>query len=215
MMTYPVRLVLAAAVFAAVASAQEASSAQPVATPAAPADNKPAFATDAATGTTAAAAPAGPKKPRPVSSEVAAIMATGLPKYNPPPKPVEVKPEELVDSRDIDKPKNEIPRLPSVVVRGNRVPIFRERDLNTEKGLSQMAMRHYAGLNIPLIGFMNRPIALQMYRDEQRLSDIDELRKAASDAALAGDTAGSDYIRRTGAESFVRRADFGSLGEKK
>ncbi len=214
MMTYPVRLVLAAAVFATVASAQEVSSAPPVAAPAAPTDNKPAFAADAPTGTPANAAPAAPKKPRAVSSEVAAIMATGLPKYNPPPKPV-VKAEEEVDSRDVDKPKNDIPRLPSVVVRGNRVPIFRERDLNTEKGLSQMAMRHYAGLNIPLIGFMNRPIALQMYRDEQRLSDIDELRKAASDAAMAGDTAGSDYIKRTGAESFVRRADFGSLGEKK
>lgn len=223
MMTYPIRLVVATAVLTMVAAAQEASPApsSPASTPA-PAPAAPASANDPVSPlqnpnftAATAPAPAAPKRPRAVSSEVAAIMATGMPKYNPPPKPVEKKPEEDVDLRDVDKPKNGIVRLPAFKVQGNRVPIFRERDLYTEKGLSKIAMERNPGLNVPLIGFMNRPIALQMYRDDQRLSDIDDLRKAASDAQAAGDTAGSDYIRRTAAETFVRRSDFGTLDEKK
>jgi hypothetical protein len=200
----PVRLVLAAVALGAAVSAQETSSAPDqkaavtevsptvAASPAAPADNS-----------------AAPKRPRAVSSEVAAILATGMPKYNPPPPPVEKKPEEEVDLRDIDKPKNGIVRLPSVVVQDKRIPIFRESDLYNEKGLSKLAMKKYSGLNVPLIGFLNRPIALEMYREDQRITDIDELRKQASDAKQAGDAAGSDYIRRTAAETFVHRSDFG------
>lgn len=144
-----------------------------------------------------------------MSSEVAAIMATAMPRYNPP-KAEEKQPEPVAD---VD-PKNDIPRLPQFVVRGNRTPVFKnfkERDLHDAKGLSDIEMKRNPGLDIPFIGFLNRPIALQMYRDEQRLSDIDELRKAASDAAMAGDTAGSDYIRRTGAETFARRSSGGML----
>jgi hypothetical protein len=144
-----------------------------------------------------------------MSDEVAAIMATGLPKYNPPPKVEEKQPEALLD--DADKPKNDIPRLPQMTVRGNRTPVFRERDLHNAKGLSDIEMKRHPGLDIPFIGFLNRPIALQMYRDEQRLNDIDEMRKAAADAAMAGDTAGSEYIRRAAAETFVRRSSGGML----
>lgn len=204
MKAYPVRLVLAAVALGATASAQEAAPAP---------DRKPAASTTvspdagASAAAPAADAPAPPKRPRAVSSEVAAILATGMPKYNPPPPPVNKKPEE--DPVDTDKPKNGIVRLPSVVVRGARTPVFRETDLYNEKGLGKLGMQKYSGLNVPLIGFLNQPIALQMYREDQRLTDIDELRKEASDAKQAGDAAGSDYIRRTAAETFVRRSDFG------
>jgi hypothetical protein len=207
MMIYPVRLALAAALMIAVAAAQETVPASPSAasTPA----GAPAFAAEKP----AAPIPAAPKRKREVSDEVTAMFTSGMPKYNPPPppKPVEIKPEENQNLTDADKPKNAVVRLPSVQVQGNRAPIFRlrERDINTEKGLSQIAMQRHPGLDVPVIGFLNRPIALQMYRDEARLSDIDELRKDASDAQAAGDTAGSDYIRRTGAETFVRHSDIG------
>ncbi|MCF7689921.1 MAG: hypothetical protein K9N01_16640, partial [Cephaloticoccus sp.] len=53
-----------------------------------------------------------PKRHRAVSSGVAAALAAGRPKYDPP-KPVEKKPEEDgVDMREIDKPRNQIIRLP-------------------------------------------------------------------------------------------------------
>ncbi len=200
----PIRLVLAAVALGATASAQETSSApdqKAAATEVSPlAAASPAAPSDS---------PAPPKRPRAVSSEVAAILATGMPKYNPPPPPVEKKPEEEADLRDTDKPKNGIVRLPSFVVQDKRIPIFREADLYNEKGLSKLAMKKYSGLNVPLIGFLNRPIALEMYREDQRITDIDELRKEASDAKQAGDAAGSDYIRRTAAETFVHRSDFG------
>ncbi|HWA09972.1 MAG TPA: hypothetical protein VG838_11025 [Opitutaceae bacterium] len=214
-MNHPVRLALAGALLAATAAAQEPAPAPAPAAPA-PTAEKNILQKDPAADATATPAPAPaatPKRPRAISSEVAAIMATGLPKYNPP-KPVEVKPAPDADAADPDKPKNGVVRLPSVTVKGNRVPIFRERDLYDEKGQAKLYMERHPGLNIPLIGFMNRPIAAQMYRDEQRLSDIDELRKAASDAQTAGDSAGSDYIRKTAAESFMRRADFGSLSDR-
>lgn len=213
MMTYPAaRFALAGVLLAAVASAsaQEASPAAPPAPSAASASSpltapKPEATT--VTGTTAPSisAPAAAKKPRPMSDEVAAIMATGRPKYNPP------KVEEKAPEPVAEEPKNDIPRLPQFVVRGNRTPVFKERDLHTTKGLSDIEMKRHPGLDIPYIGFLNRPIALEMYRDEQRLSDIDDIRKAAADAAMAGDTAGSDYIRRTGAETFVRRSSGGML----
>jgi hypothetical protein len=204
----PVRLVLAAVALGATASAQDAST-----TP----DQKPADKANAvAPATGSAPAPAAadaaasttPKRPRAVSSEVAAILATGMPKYNPPPPPEEKKVAES-DATDTDKPKNGIVRLPSVVVQARRTPVFRDSDLYNEKGLSKLAMQKYSGLDIPLIGFLNRPIALDMYREDQRLSDIDELRKEASDIKQAGDAAGSDYIRRTAAETFARHSDFG------
>ena len=77
-----------------------------------------------------------------------------------------------------------IPRLPQFIVRGNRTPVFKnfqERDLHDAKGLSDIEMKRNPGLNLPLIGFLNRPIALQMYRDKERLNDIDELRNQLSD----------------------------------
>ena len=215
-MSYPAaRFALAGVLLAAVASAfaQEAAPAlQPA--PSSAASSTPLLApkpeTTTVTGTTtpSISAPTAPKKPRPMSDEVAAIMATGRPKYNPP-KVEEKQPEPVVE-----EPKNDIPRLPQFVVRGNRTPVFKnfkERDLHDAKGLSDIEMKRHPGLDIPYIGFLNRPVALEMYRDEQRLNDIDEVRKAASDAAMAGDTAGSDYIRRVGAETFVRRSSGGML----
>ena len=202
----PVRLVLAAVALGATASAQDATT-TPDQKPAGAA-NSVAPATSSTPATPDAAAPTPPKRPRAVSSEVAAILATGMPKYNPPTPPVEKKEAES-DATDTDKPKNGIVRLPSVVVQARRTPVFRESDLYNEKGLSKLGMQKYSGLDIPLIGFLNRPIALEMYREDQRLTDIDELRKEASDVKQAGDAAGSDYIRRTAAETFARRSDFG------
>ena len=195
---------MGAIAFAVAASAQEAT---PAPEPKAAAPELSPAPAPGATAPADASAPS--KRPRAVSSEVAAILATGMPKYNPPPPPPTKKAEDEAESTDTNKPKNGIVRLATVVVQGKRTPVFRESDLLNEKGLSKLAMQKYSGLDVPLIGFLKRPIALQMYREEQRLSDIDELRRDASDAKQAGDTAGSDYIRRTAVETFVRRSDFG------
>ena len=51
--------------------------------------------------------------------------------------------EEAADLRDTDKPKNGIVRLEKYVVREERPPIFTERQINTKKGLTSIAMRRY------------------------------------------------------------------------
>ena len=204
-MKAPLRFLLAAAALAATASAAEAADPEGTGKPEAPAK--------AAGGPEAPAAqPAPPPRPRIVSKELAATLATGLPKFNPP-KAEEAKPpaEEppADDADDADKPKNGIVRLPAVVVGAARPPIFRERDLYSEKGRTSLAMKRYAGLDIPLIGFLNRPIALQMYNEDQRLQDMADLQQDAANARRAGAADDSEYIRRTGAEVFARRSDFG------
>lgn len=174
------------------------------------------------------AAPAAPsstssRRSRPISSEAAAALANAIPKYTPPPPPPPPKPpeEEQVDLRDVDKPKNTIVRLPKYIVQEKKPPVFRERDINTAKGLTDIAMRRYISdadraLNrwtLPLFGSSKESRALAMYAEDERLRNMADLRDAASNAAKSDSTAG-EYIRRESQKTFLRSSDFGwSSGE--
>lgn len=163
--------------------------------------------------------PAPAPRKRTISSDLAATLAAGLPKYDqiqPPPEPTPE--EELVDMRDIDKPQNTIIRLPKYVVEGQRPPVFRERDLYTERGLGALAASRYLSqfdrgiLNrfiLPFIGMSPEARAMIMYEDDERLRHMAEFNQAADHAEMAGDTAGSEYLRRESAKTFMRRTDFG------
>jgi hypothetical protein len=164
-----------------------------------------------------------PRRPRVISPEVAASLAAAMPKYAPP-KPVEKKAEEAPapDLRETDKPKNEIPRLPTVVVRAQRDPIFRERDVNTPESLAAIARKRY--LSEMDGGVLNRwnlfgtrsllqsdattGRALQMYADEERLKNMAQL---SDDAGLvsARDKADGAYIKREALKINQRTDDFG------
>jgi hypothetical protein len=204
MKAYPFRLAFAAAALTATAAAQEPAPASPA--PVAAAPNPPsamaAAPAPAAASAGPAAAPDAPAPPRLISGALAASLAAGLPKYTPPPPVEEKKPVEDADANDPDKPKNQVFRLASVIVRGERTPVFRERDLNGTKNQIAIAMDRYPGLKIPLIGFLNSGVALEMYRQDQRLDDISELKADAAAARRGGDAAGSEYIMRASAETF-------------
>jgi hypothetical protein len=157
-----------------------------------------------------------PPRARAISPEVASLLAAGMPKYNPP-KPVEASSEEeLVDLREIDRPRNQIIRLPEVVVQEKKPPVFRERDIYTRKGLAELAKQRYfsegaQALNrykLPLFGMGMETYALQMRADDERLENIADLEETA--AAIEGaDPENASYIRRATADTYIRRSDFG------
>jgi hypothetical protein len=159
----------------------------------------------------AAAADAGnPRTPvkheRLVSSEVAAAVASSLPKYQPPPKPTE---RTASDLRETDKPKNDIIRLEKFIVREPKPPVFTERQLSTRKGLADLAMKRQPGLKIGNFGGMNEGPALLMYAEQERLKNIADLNKDARDAKNSGDSSASDHILRENNRANYRPSDFG------
>lgn len=193
-------------------------------TPAAPAAS-PVFA-PASNGKAESAAPAraAPKRTRAISSDVAAALAAAAPKYTPPPPPPPPKPEsELVDMREVDKPKNTIVRLPKYIVQEAKPPVFTERSIHTEKGLTDIAMRRYISdadraLNrwtLPLFGTSKESRAMAMYAEDERLRNMTNLEETAI-AASKSDAAAGTYIRKEAQQTFLRSSDFGwSSGEPK
>jgi hypothetical protein len=160
--------------------------------------------------------PTARKRERAISSDVAASLAAAMPKYNPP-KPVAPKPvEELPDLRETDKPKNGIVRLPNYVVREAKPPVFRERDINTQQGMANIAMQKYAteasrALNrftIPIFGQTQEQRALAQYAEDERLKTISELNDAAG-MVSARDKAQGAYIKRDIQASTMRTDDYG------
>ena len=163
---------------------------------------------------------AAPAKKRAISEDLAASLSATMPRYDPP-KPVENKPEadeedqEDVDLREADKPRNNIIRLPEVVVQGQRPGIFRERDFLTAEGLRSLSLRRYRGLSMVPFANLNAKIAVQMYEEDERLRNMSDLNDNANDAARAGDTAGSDYIRKQTNETYMRRGSPGWTNNNK
>jgi hypothetical protein len=199
----------------------------PVVTAQTPADpgTSPLFApAPAATQKTESNAPATPRRNRAISSEVAAALAAAAPKYTPPPPAPPPKPEsELVDLREVDKPKNTIVRLPKYVVQEPKPPVFTERSIHTEKGLTDIAMRRYISdadraLNrwtLPLFGTSKEARAMAMYAEDERLRNMANLEETAI-AASKSDAAAGTYIRKEAQKTFLRSSDFGwSSGEPK
>ena len=136
---------------------------------------------------------------RVVSDNLAAALADTMPKYNPPPP----KPKKTEEELAYGKPKNGIVRLPQVVVEGRRPPIFSERQVNTDKGLQQIAVKRYfsgaaQALNkkhIPIIGQSNEAVAMQMCEEDERLRLITEFNDRADTLEALGDEEKSDEAR--------------------
>ncbi len=158
----------------------------------------------------------GAKRGRVVSEGVAAALAAGMPKYDPP-KPTEPKNEEdLPDLREIDKPRNQIIRLPDYVVHEKRPPVFRERDINTAKGLAALAKKRYfsetaQALNrftIPLFGLGQEAYAAMMLADQERLDNMASLKSTAADLKALSEGQG-DSVSREVDRAYIRTDDFG------
>jgi hypothetical protein len=140
---------------------------------------------------------------RSVSSRIAADLNSGMPKYAPP-TPTPAAAAEPQDMRDIDKPKNEIRRLPQYVVRESRPLVFRNRDLYTTDELINLSFKSHPGLRLGNIFGMNSAIAYQMYLDEQRQANMDDLTDTARAMARGGDAGESQYILKASQETFMR-----------
>ena len=162
-------------------------------------------------------APSTPKRERAISGDVAASLAAAMPKYNPPkPAPPPTPVEQQPDLRDIDKPKNTIIRLPTYIVREARPPVFRERDINTQQGMANIAMQRYGTeasrllnrFTIPIFGQSEQDRALAMYAEDERLKTITELNDAA-DMVSARDKAQGAYIKRDIQNTTMRASDYG------
>jgi hypothetical protein len=172
----------------------------------------------------AKAAPQPPAAPRSrvLSNDVSATISASMPKYNPPPKAPEPKPEEeLPDLRDTDKPRNGIIRLPEHIVRERKPPVLRERDVSTKSGLAALAVGRYItdvdralnrwnflGVHSTGVSDSTTGRALTMYEEEERLQNMADLNDAAG-LASATDKAAGVYIKREAQKTYMRRGDIG------
>jgi hypothetical protein len=148
---------------------------------------------------------------------VAAALAAAAPKYTPPPPKAEPKPEaEQPDMREVDKPKNTIVRLPKYIVQEPKSPVFTERSIHTEKGLTDIAMRRYISdvdralnrFTLPLFGSSSEARAMAMYAEDERLRNMSDLHATAA-AVSQADAAAGTYIRKETDQTFMRAGDFG------
>lgn len=139
---------------------------------------------------------------RALSPTISAALTEGLPKFNPPAKTAAAKSADSDDGVDEDlfadlpKPKNGIVRLPRVVVEGNRPPVFSEREIHTDKGLADLAVKRYftsqtvLALNrfrLPLVGMGKEAYAMMLWQEDERLRLLEEYGDAADMTEAAGD----------------------------
>lgn len=169
-----------------------------------------------ASSSSSSSAPAS-RRNRAISGDVAAALAAASPKYSPPPpKPEPTPVEEQPDLRELDKPKNGIVRLPKYIVQEPKPPVFTERSIHTEKGLTDIAMRRYISdadralnrFTLPLFGTSKEARALAMYAEDERLRNMAELEDAAITASKS-DAAAGTYIRKEAQKTYLRSSDFG------
>lgn len=157
------------------------------------------------------------------SPEVAAALA-GIKFDAPEPAKIKEEPADDVDLRDIDKPRNGIVRLPKYIVEGDRPPIFAEKEINTKKGLAELAVKRYLssihqGLNtyhLPALfgGISNEALAMDMYHDNERLEAMKDYDEKVSLFRAAG-AKDADALKKEADMTYLRRGDFSGAADKK
>jgi|SRR5580658_9491486 hypothetical protein len=125
---------------------------------------------------------------RPASPAIAQDISSGLPGYNSPEFTLKPGP-----SAPADKPKNQIPRLsPAVmsqyVVYGKRIPVFRTRDLYTQAGLIDLALKQHPGLHIGNFFNLNSKIAYATAMKDAMFAERQDLVDTTLAMAAGGDT---------------------------
>jgi hypothetical protein len=156
-------------------------------------------------------APAAPRPGRGISRASAAALSAGITYAPPPPKPVE---DENVDLRDIDKPKNEIVRLPAYHVTARKPPVFTDRSLYTRDNLEKLAISRYLGkldtnfLNRWTLPWLsNETRAMQMHHDEERRQNMETTAQQVSLYRLSGDEAKAGQTQRDYYDTALRRSN--------
>jgi hypothetical protein len=150
------------------------------------------------------------KRERPLSRAASDALSAGY-KYSPPP-PAPAEPGPEVDLREVDRPRNEIIRLPKHVVEGQRPPVFSERSLYSARALRQLAVGRYlpGTLNAYQIGKTGQVYATQMYLDDERLRNMDTVNEHIYLYRTAGEDARADAAQKDYYSTFLRRNDAGA-----
>ena len=133
-----------------------------------------------------------PPPPRATSPDTVSKITATLPKFSPPP-PTDAKPAAPApDLRETDRPRNIILRLPNYVVREDKVPLFKERELLTPSGRLDLAYKRHPGLHLGSLPFLsNNGIALAMLAEEERIERQKEMMDLAGLAAIGDPAAGA------------------------
>ena len=127
-----------------------------------------------------------PKTTRRVSSETTARLAANSPKYDPPPA-LATKPAELVDLREVDRPRNEIIRLAPVLVLAPKPPVFKDREILTPKAKLDRMFKKRPGLLVGNFFGLNLGVAAGMIAEEERLERMEEFSELVGILELSGD----------------------------
>ncbi len=171
----------------------------------------------ASPSTTGGATPP-PKAAHDISPETESLLEARRPKFDPPkPTPPPKPDDQLLDLRDIDKPKNQIIRLPKVVVTEKPPPIFSQREINTKDGLEDIALKTYLvdPRNMsPAAAAAQRMLfggyALEQYQEQERLNNIASLKDTANMFQGAGDKDEANLLKNVSADTYLQRGDFGT-----
>ncbi|MGC4075088.1 MAG: hypothetical protein QM760_21820 [Nibricoccus sp.] len=147
------------------------------------------------------------KKSRMLSPEASSALLAGY-SYQPP-KPVEPVDDEI-DQRDVDKPRNEIIRLPKYMVEAERPPVFADRNLYTTQNFSKLLIQRYlgkGGLNKYQLGKEGQIYAAQMYWDDERLKNMVEGNNQVSLYRASGDEEKAAKAERENKSMMLRTND--------
>ena len=148
-----------------------------------------------------------------VSRSTLSAVAAGI-SFQPPAPPAPPAPK-TAEEEEADAPKNGIVRLPEYVVQGERPPVFRERDVNTKKGLGEIAVKRFFGeagkalnaYHLPLFGMSKDQYALMLYEQEERLKNMKEASDKVS-LLRESDPIAAEQLKREVDQTFIRRSEF-------
>jgi len=150
---------------------------------------------------------------RAISPTVAARLSQAMPKYNPPPAAPAPKTDEELAA---EEPRNQIIRLPKVVVEGHRPPVFTERQIHTKEGLEALAVARYLTefdrgvLNryrLPFVGMTAEQRAMMMYEEEERLRNIEQARQSIY-VLKQVDPEAAQQLKKETDSAYIRKSEF-------
>jgi hypothetical protein len=147
----------------------------------------------------------------PASPAIAQDISSGLPGYSPSELALKASPPAQGQG-GADKPKNQIPRLSPeqmarYVVYGRRLPVFRTRDLYTEAGLVDLALKEHPGLHIGNFFNLNSKIAYATAMNEAIFADRQDLVDTTLAMAAGGDTAEAAEMQQALIDESFERGD--------
>lgn len=147
------------------------------------------------------------KAVRRISPETAARLAATSPTFAPPPAPA-ATPAVPVDLREVDRPRNQIIRLPAYRVEAPKVPELKERHILRPRAKLDLVFQRNPGLRVGNFFGLNGGIAAAMLADEERLERMREFNDLVSLLNFSEPPA-SPELRQTLDTTFMRPAKFG------